>query len=192
MAYTDWTNHLHNIPNKEELNILEFGLGMGTATLAKEFKSVYSLEITDNDEWFNKVKEITKEYPNWDGEFVLAESLIEKHEKFGASDFTIERDVQELEDILEDSKSRVNYTDYEAFFVDAGVYFRGEIVNFCLQFEPRYVMIHDTNGMESYGYNLCSYMYQGELRANNPKYKFEIFAGWQQMEDGTGLFTRKE
>lgn len=192
MAYTDWTNHLHNMSDKQELNILEFGLGVGTLSLVNEFKSVYSFEINNNDEWFNKTKETVERYSNWAGEFVLAESLIQKHKEFAQSGFTIERDTQELEDILEDSKSRVNYADYEVFFIDAGVYFRGEIVNFCFQFEPRHIMIHDANGIwnGAYGYNLCIHNDEGEPRANNPNYKLEMFTG--RGEDGTGLFTRKE
>ena len=192
MAYTDWSNHLRYIPRIKELNILEFGLGLGTPELTKRFKTVYSLEISDSDEWFNTAKDAVKDFPNWDGELILAKSVIEKHEKYAQSNFTDERDTQELEDLLEESKSRINYSDYEFFFVDAGVYFRGEIVNFCFQFNPQYIMIHDANGMHGYGYDLCVYMQQGEWRANDPRYSFKIFDRVAQIEEGTGLFTRND
>lgn len=185
MAYTDWIPVLGIIPDKKELKILEFGIGAGTKALVDEFKEVFSFEILNNREWFDKTVEQLKDYQNFNHKYVDAQELFVAHEKFTASslptpygnNFQDERPAELLLEILNESKSSIDYSAFEMFFVDAGVYLRGEIVNFVMQFNPKYIMVHDTNGFEDYGYNLCT----------SDKYKYFAF----NTGDGTGLFVRQ-
>lgn len=185
MAYTDWIPVLGIIPDKKELKILEFGIGAGTKALVDEFEEVFSLEILNDREWFDKTVEQLKDYQNFDYEYVDAPELFEAHEKFTKSalptpygnSFQDERPSELLLDILEQSKGFIAYEIYDVFFVDAGVYLRGEIVNFVMEYLPKYIMVHDTNGFEDYGYNLCV----------SDRYKYFSF----NTGDGTGLFVRQ-
>ncbi len=186
MAYTDWIPVLQVIQGKKQLNILEFGIGAGTKALVDSFKEVFSLEILNNREWFDKTVEQLKDYTNFNHQYIDAQELFAAHEKFTKSalptsrgnNFQDERPSHLLLDILEKTKETIDYPNYQVFFVDAGVYLRGEIVNFVFQFKPQYIMVHDTNGFDDYGYNLCE----------NEDYIFFSF----QTGDGTGLFIRKE
>jgi len=186
MAYTDWIPVLGIIPDKKELKILEFGIGAGTKALVEEFKSVFSFEILDNRKWFDKTVEQLKNYQNFQHEYIEAQELFEIHKEFaesmftdtnGETNFLKERPSKPLIEILERSKKNINYSDFDVIFVDAGVYLRGEIVNFVMQFNPKYIMVHDTNGFVGYGYNLCI----------SDKYKYFAF----NTGDGTGLFVRQ-
>lgn len=185
MAYTDWIPVLGIIPDKKELKILEFGIGAGTKALVDQFKEVFSFEILNNREWFDKTVEQLKSYNNFCYLYKDAQELFAAHEKFTASalptpygnNFQDDRPVELLLEILNESKGSVDYSSFDVFFVDAGVYLRGEIVNFVMQFNPKYIMVHDTNGFEDYGYNLCT----------SDKYKYFAF----NSGDGTGLFVRQ-
>ena len=55
MPYTDWINTMNtHIIDKENLSIIEFGLGEGTDYLLKNFKSVFSYELMDTDKWYKE------------------------------------------------------------------------------------------------------------------------------------------
>lgn len=185
MAYTDWIPVLGLIPDKKRLKILEFGIGAGTKALVDEFGEVFSLEILNNREWFDKTVEQLKDYNNFQHQYIDAQELFDQHEKFTKSalpdshgnNFQDKRPSGPLLDILHKTKEDVDYFKYDVFFVDAGVYLRGEIVNFLFRYKPKYIMVHDTNGFDDYGYNLCV----------TDEYKFFNF----NTGDGTGLFVRQ-
>lgn len=186
MSYTDWIPVLEILQDKKQLSILEFGIGAGTKALVNNFEKVFSLEILNDREWFDKTVEQLKDYKNYRAEYIDAPELFAAHTEFTKSakptprgnNFQSERPAKLLLEILENSKSLVNYGEYDGFFVDAGVYLRGEIVNFVLQFKPKFVLVHDTNGFDDYGYNLV----------DTDEYAYFGF----QTGDGTGLFWRKE
>ena len=186
MAYTDWIPVLEILQDKKETSILEFGIGAGTKALVDNFGEVFSLEILNDREWFDKTVDQLKGYKNYRAKYIHAPELFVAHDEFTKSEqpnhrgnnFQAERPAKLLLDILEESKGSIDYGKYDGFFVDAGVYLRGEIVNFVLQFKPKFVLVHDTNGFNDYGYDLVTsddYVYFGF-----------------QTGDGTGLFWRKE
>jgi len=82
MAYTDWIPVLGIIPDKKELKILEFGIGAGTKALVDNFKEVFSFEILNNREWFDKTVEQLKEYKNFLYKYHDAPELFAAHDKF--------------------------------------------------------------------------------------------------------------
>jgi hypothetical protein len=186
MAYTDWIPVLEIIQDKKETSILEFGIGAGTKALVDNFGQVFSLEILNDREWFDKTVDQLKDYKNYRAKYIDAPELFAAHDEFTKSakpnhrgnNFQAERPAKLLLEILEESKNSVGYSDFDGFFVDAGVYLRGEIVNFVLQYKPRFVLVHDTNGFDDYGYNLVT---SGEY----------AYFGFN-TGDGTGLFLRKE
>ena len=186
MAYTDWIPVLEIIQDKKQTSILEFGIGAGTKALVDNFEEVFSLEILNDREWFDKTVDQLKEYKNYAAKYIHAPELFSAHEEFAkaaqqnyrGNNFQGERPAKLLLEILEESKSSIDYGKYDGFFVDAGVYLRGEIVNFVLQYKPRFVLVHDTNGFDDYGYNLVK----------SDEYAYFGF----NTGDGTGLFLRKE
>lgn len=189
MPYTDWIPVLDLIHDKKTSKILEFGIGEGTRALVKNFGDVFSLEILDNKDWFQKMYDELKSNDNFGGLYIDAPELFAAHKKFVESayptprgqNFQDERPSKLLLDILERTKAEIDYSQYQVFFVDAGVYLRGEIVNFVKQFKPRYILVHDTNGFEDYGYDLA-------------QCEDYLYLNFQTCEgcDGTGLFIRKE
>lgn len=186
MAYTDWTPILEMIQGKKDSSILEFGCGQGTKALVDNFKKVFSFEIQNDRFWFDKTVNDLQGRENYQYDYVDAPELFAEHDEFTKSErpnhlgrnFQAIRPARRLLEILEKSKERIPYKDFDGFFVDAGLYLRGEMVNFVLQFEPKFIMVHDTNGFADYGYNLV----------NTEDYFFFHFA----TEDGTGMYLKKE
>lgn len=174
MSYTDWIPILDKIEDKKSLSILEFGIGVGTKALVDNFKRVFSLEINNQSDWFNKISNELQNSPNWSGQYIDSQEVIKKHLELAATNV---RDSKALLALLEETKEFIDYSSFDVFFVDTGFYFRGEVVNFLVQFSPKIIMVHDTNGMGMYGYNLVP----------DDQYLLSTF----DTGDGTGLFKRK-
>ena len=72
MPYTDWINLVEKtIPNKKNLNIIEFGLGEGTKYLLDNFKTLYSYELMNKPDWYNQTVNKFSVYENWEHKLVL-------------------------------------------------------------------------------------------------------------------------
>ena len=136
--YTDWQEAFDNIPNKDQMTIIELGCGEGTQYLLDNFKEVISIE-----------------YSRYPYDFTV---ISPKHTfvKLEASQETIEKDDVLIETMGE---TRPDFTEevdmlireikkYKAdmIFVDFGFHFRGEVVQALtdlLRIET--VAYHDTN-----------------------------------------------
>lgn len=154
--FLDWSYSLATIPNKEEKTILELGCGVGTQYLCNEFKQVYSFEVFETKEWFDKSVQLLSKWDNWIGEFHTFEDL----------------KLWEAEKELRDSKGRIrNHNGLKGFysklndfvdlstidvvFVDQAFHFRAETVLYFKDKSIPYIFAHDTkHGHEMYGWDL--------------------------------------
>lgn len=145
MSYTDWIGLTELvIPKKNELSILEFGLGDGTKYLLDNFKFVYSHELVKSPRWYNLIVSKFSEYKNWKHELLLFKSI-------GFVDFN-----PDLPQILLDNITKLfNEYRFDVVLVDGDYHVRGDIASFVLnKFHPKYVIIHDINvAFEADGYD---------------------------------------
>jgi hypothetical protein len=142
--YTDWQEAFDNIPNKDQMTIIELGCGEGTQYLLDNFKEVISIE-----------------YSRYPYDFTVTSP---KHTfvKLKASQETIEKDnvlidtrgetrpdfTEEVDMLMRDIKK------YKAdmIFVDFGFHFRGEIVEALWDWgKIKIIAYHDSN-FPYYGY----------------------------------------
>jgi hypothetical protein len=136
MPYTDWTNiFTTDIPDKQDLSILEFGLGEGTEYLLDNFKFVYSYELINTREWYDYTVDKFSGYDNWKHELVLFQDV-----DFRDYDPNLPKPVLDrISELLDKYK-------FDVVFVDGDYHVRGDIANFILNtFQPKYVAIHDVN-----------------------------------------------
>ena len=149
MPYTDWIGIVDpTLQNKDELSILEFGLGEGTRYLLDNFKFVYSYELNDNNhpeyiDWWHKSNEDYKEYDNWDRELLWYNDI-------GFVDYD-----PNLPTKLTDRVDELFYKyKFDAVLVDGVGHCRGDVANYILNKHiPKYLIIHDTN----YNYDIDGY-----------------------------------
>jgi len=141
MAYTDWQNIVEEqISDKRSLNMLEFGLGVGTKYLLDNFNFIYSYELIDKRdptliEWYTKSVSDYKSYKNWKSEVVYWQDV----------NF-IDYDPNITPQVLSRIDELFKVYNFDCVLVDGGYHVRGDIASYVLnKFEPRYVIIHDTN-----------------------------------------------
>jgi hypothetical protein len=149
MPYTDWTNIVETaIPHKDELSILEFGLGEGTKYLLEKFKYVYSYELIDDTygdlkKWYAESYQLFSSNPKWGSELVMWNEI-------GFADYNPDLPIGLLSRIDE----LFSTYKFDAVLVDGGYHVRGDIANYILnKWKPSYVIIHDTN----YAYEVDGY-----------------------------------
>jgi hypothetical protein len=145
MPYTDWINTMNtHIIDKENLSIIEFGLGQGTEFLLKSFKSVFSYELMNTDKWYKETVKKLSSHKNWSHKLVLWSEI-----KFKDYDTNLPTE------LLYDIDKLFEKNNYDVVFMDGGYHVRGDIVNYIInKFFPKYIVIHDVNfAFNEDGYN---------------------------------------
>jgi hypothetical protein len=175
MPYTDWIDIVDpTILNKNELSILEFGLGEGTKYLLDNFKYVYSYELNDNAhpeyiEWWDLSNKSYGDYSNWGRELVW-------YNEIGFVDYNPNLPIQLTQRI----DKLFNEYNFEVVLVDGVGHCRGDVANYILNKQaPKYVIIHDTN----FNYDIDGYR-RIVLPSN---YEIVKYTGGE----GTHIFVRK-
>lgn len=149
MSYTDWQDIVEpTIKNKNQLSILEFGLGDGTKYLLDNFKYVYSYELIDENDstlidWYNQAADKFKTYSNWGSEVVMWQDI-------GFIDpgplYTGIIPPELPSGLLLRIDELFSKYKFNAVLVDGGFHVRGDIANYILNnFPIEYVIIHDIN-----------------------------------------------
>ncbi len=136
MSYTDWIGIVESsISNKQNLSILEFGLGEGTKYLLDNFRFVYSHELIDNPNWYHSTIQKLSQYKNWKHELILFDDI-------GFVDYD-----PNLPQVLLDGITKLfNEYKFDVVLIDGQYHVRGDIADFILnKFSPKYVIIHDIN-----------------------------------------------
>lgn len=156
--FLDWHYSLATIPNKEEKRILELGCGVGTQYLCNEFKEVYSFEVYDTKEWFDKSTQLLSKWDNWKGTFYTFEELDlwEVESQLRESKGKI-RNHNELKEFYTKLNEFVDLSTIDVVFVDQAFHFRAETVNYFKDKEIPYIFAHDTkHGAEMYGWDIIT------------------------------------
>lgn len=171
----DWCDHEHDnlelIKKYKCKNIIEFGCGFGTKLFLDNCNKVTSVEFCTKDtnlaetlkissvEWVNKCKIMYKDYENWNPIIIeLTNSFIEAEKDIVGK--TLPRGSNpKSKAYLEELNIIINKLfvseNYDLGFIDAGVHFRGDIVN-CLFNKVNIITAHDTNN-KSHGGNIYGY-----------------------------------
>jgi hypothetical protein len=136
MPYTDWINLVEKtIPNKKNLNIIEFGLGEGTKYLLDNFKTLYSYELMNKPDWYNQTVNKFSVYENWEHKLVLWNDI-------GFKDY----DTNLPKELLDDIDLLFSNNNFDVVFMDGGYHVRGDIVDYIInKHYPKYIIIHDIN-----------------------------------------------
>jgi hypothetical protein len=167
MSYTDWIPTMELIENKNELSIIEFGLGNGTNFLVENFKTVYSYELASSKDWFNHIYSSLSQSHNWQGEFSDFTEF-----EFGSYSHNIP--VPLLDKVIGLFKTK-----YDVVFMDGGFHNpRGYLANFILsEIQPDYLIVHDINDSETYSYGeiVCpeQYLFKDDLEGEGTRIYFK-------------------
>ena len=199
-----WCDHeydnLQTIKNNNVKSIIEFGCGVGTKLFLDNCDNITSVEFytkdktlakslkISSDEWMLKCKEKYKKYTNWNpilieltDKFIMAEKDI-TGKTLGlprGSNPLNEDYLVELGDIIDEI---LYETKYDMGFVDAGVHFRGDIVNVLFN-KIDIITVHDVNN-RAHGGNIYGY-----LRIKCPK-NYEHKKGIKSVS-GLSIYKKK-
>jgi hypothetical protein len=158
----DWVQYFEKIFNKIPINsVLEFGLGLGTQYLCDHANKVTSVELSTGEfnlEWTNKVKEILKDYDNWNLHYIEIPEEIKKANLDAIENKYPLTDVSYLPVLKKLLNPYLYRKKYDIIFIDPGIHNRGDIVNLCFG-KAKIIAAHDTDRMgriikNIYGYNI--------------------------------------
>ena len=142
-SYTDWQKNFDKIENKKDKVILELGCGLGTKYLVNNFKKVYSYEVTETDEWYQKTKKDLQEYENWESIFYYDSYLRDSNKTIVSTRGKL-RDIKPLKRYFTQLHGFVNFRELDIAFVDQGNHFRGELACYLMSWGIPMVIIHDS------------------------------------------------
>ena len=145
--FIDWQLAFDNIPDRDQMTIIELGWGEGTKYLLKEFKKVISIELSRYTYPYTQIEnhtyiELQPEQNTLSKDDVLIESLGQYRPEF-------QSEIKKL--MAEIKKHKADF-----IFVDFGFHFRGEVVQELIDLDKyQYIAYHDTN-FSYYGYGNLS------------------------------------
>ncbi len=155
--YINWSKSLDLIDKIEEKTILELGCGLGTKKLLDKCKKVYSFEVAQTKEWYDKCIEDYKSYNNWHSQFYLMSQvgldIADKVLLDSSGEIRQTEALKPFYDLLQQFVS-VNDKSIDVALVDQGFHLRGETATYFLQRQIPYVIVHDiTDCIYIYGYD---------------------------------------
>lgn len=145
--FIDWQLAFDNIPDKDQMTVIELGWGEGTKYLLDNFKKVISIELSRYTYPYTQIEnhtyiEITPNIKTFYKDDVLIETLGKDRPEF-------QSEIKKL--ITEIKKHKADFV-----FVDFGFHFRGEVVQELIDLNQyTFIAYHDTN-FPYYGYDNLS------------------------------------
>lgn len=142
--YIDWQLAFDNIPDKDQMTVIELGWGEGTKYLLDNFKKVISIELSRYTYPYTPIEnhtyiELTPNIKTFYKDDVLIETLGKDRPEF-------QSEIKKL--MTEIKKHKADFV-----FVDFGFHFRGEVVQELIDLDKyKYIAYHDTN-FPYYGYD---------------------------------------
>ena len=146
--FIDWQLAFDNIPDKDQMTVIELGWGEGTKYLLKEFKKVISIELSRYTYPYTQIEnhtyiELQPEQNTLTKDDVLIETLGKDRPEF-------QSEIKKL--MAEIKKHKADF-----IFVDFGFHFRGEVVQKLIDLNKyAFIAYHDTN-FPYYGYDKINY-----------------------------------
>lgn len=161
----DWNYYFSKIfENEKILNMIEFGLGIGTPYLADNCKYLKSVELSlgsYNLEWYEKTVDLMKNYKNWESEYIIVnEKVSNANDRAQKLKFPL-LDTKYLEDLEKIFNLSLKGLEYDFIFIDPGVHTRGDLVNMSFG-KADIIAAHDTSRDHNrvlqnvYGYNIVN------------------------------------
>ena len=147
-AFIDWQVAFDNIPDKDQMTIVELGWGEGTFYLLNNFKKVISIELSRYTYPYTQIEnhtyiELQPEKDTLTKDDLLIETLGKDRPQF-------QSEIKNLMTEIKEHKANM-------IFVDFGFHFRGEVVQELIDLDRyKYIAYHDTN-FPYYAYDKLDY-----------------------------------
>jgi hypothetical protein len=147
-AFIDWQVAFDNIPDKDQMTIVELGWGEGTFYLLDNFKQVISIELSRYTYPYTQIEnhsyiELQPEKDTLNKDDLLIETLGKDRPQFQS----------EIKNLMTEIKEH----EADMIFVDFGFHFRGEVVQELIDLDRyKYIAYHDTN-FPYYAYDKLDY-----------------------------------
>lgn len=159
----DWHYYFSKIfENEKIINMIEFGLGIGTPYLADNCQHLKSVELSlgsYNLGWYEKTQELMKNYKNWESEYIIVNDKIsDANDRAQKLRFPLS-DTKYLVDLEKIFNLSLGGLKYDFIFIDPGIHTRGDLVNMSFE-KADIIAAHDTSRDHNrilqnvYGYNL--------------------------------------
>ena len=146
--FTDWQVAFDNMPDKDQMTIVELGWGEGTFYLLNNFKKVISIELSRYTYPYTQIENHTYIELQPEETTTLKDDILIKTE----GSYRLEFDKEIKKYITEIKKHKADFV-----FVDFGFHFRGEVVQELINLDRyKYIAYHDTN-FPYYGYDRLDY-----------------------------------
>jgi 16S rRNA A1518/A1519 N6-dimethyltransferase RsmA/KsgA/DIM1 with predicted DNA glycosylase/AP lyase activity len=142
--FIDWQIAFDNIPNKDQMTVIELGWGKGTKYLLDNFKKVISIELSRYTYPYTPIENHTyiELQPEKDT-LIKDDVLIE----------TLGKDRLEFQSEIKKLMTEIKKHEADFVFVDFGFHFRSEVVQELIDLDKyKYIAYHDTN-FPYYGYD---------------------------------------
>jgi len=146
--FTDWQVAFDNMPDKDQMTIVELGWGEGTKYLLDNFKKVISIELSRYTYPYTQIENHTYIELQPEKDTLTKDDLLIN---------TLGKDRQEFQSEIKNLMTEIKKHKADFVFVDFGFHFRGEVVQELIDLGIyKYIAYHDTN-FPYYGYDRLDY-----------------------------------
>ena len=146
--FTDWRVAFDNIPDKDQMTIVELGWGEGTFYLLDNFKKVISIELSRYTYPYTQLENHSYIELQPEKDTLIKDDLLIE---------TLGKDRPQFQSEIKNLMAEIKKHKADVIFVDFGFHFRGEVVQELINLnQHQYIIFHDTN-FPYYGYDRLDY-----------------------------------
>ena len=147
-AFIDWQVAFDNIPDKDQMTIVELGWGEGTFYLLDNFKQVISIELSRYTYPYTQIENHTYIELQPEKDTLTKDDLLIE---------TLGKDRPQFQSEIKNLMTEIKEHEADMIFVDFGFHFRGEVVQELIDLDRyKYIAYHDTN-FPYYAYDKLDY-----------------------------------
>ena len=147
-AFIDWQVAFDNIPDKDQMTIVELGWGEGTFYLLDNFKKVISIELSRYTYPYTQIENHTYIELQPEKDTLTKDDLLIE---------TLGKDRLQFQSEIKNLMTEIKEHEADIIFVDFGFHFRGEVVQELIDLDRyKYIAYHDTN-FPYYAYDKLDY-----------------------------------
>ena len=147
-AFIDWQVAFDNIPDKDQMTIVELGWGEGTFYLLDNFKKVISIELSRYTYPYTQIENHTYIELQPEKDTLTKDDLLIE---------TLGKDRPQFQSEIKNLMTEIKEHEADMIFVDFGFHFRGEVVQELINLDRyKYIAYHDTN-FSYYAYDKLDY-----------------------------------
>lgn len=147
-AFIDWQLAFDNIPDKNQMTIVELGWGEGTFYLLDNFKRVISIELSRYTYPYTQIENHSYIELQPEKDTLIKDDLLIE---------TLGKDRPQFQSEIKNLMTEIKKHEADIIFVDFGFHFRGEVVQELIDLDRyKYIAYHDTN-FSYYAYDKLDY-----------------------------------